>query len=183
MTKGKSRAAAACAAALSVAIAATFAPSFAQDARKLFGGRAPRTCASHKGALNAATAKQYFICDAESITGSNGSGWKEHLVSDVTVEVGSPRPFNIQSDTFDFSADYHIDPAQPVYPIRGGYTDWLCVQLGEINGEPGKNCTRSFQKKASGICFKSSFGEFHCTMMDINAQDDFPNRYPPPAQP
>ena len=165
------------------AIGIVFVPAIAQDAGKLFGSHPPRTCASRKGALNAATAKQYFTCDAEVIEGSAGSGWHISLVSDVTVEVAPPRPFRIDSDTFGFATTNQIDPAQQVYPIRGGFTQWRCEQLGAINGTPGKSCSRNHQPKAAGLCFKSSFGEWHCTMADFNPVDDFPNRFPPPTQP
>ena len=166
-------------------LALSLSPVFAQKgAGKPFGARDPRTSDSRKapakGAISAEQAKQYVIADSERVTQSFGSGMLLHLVTDVKVEVGKGRPFNMQADSFGWATDNGIDPAETVYPIRGSYDSWTCGKLGTINGDPGKNCTKLPQPAAKGICFKSSFGDWHCTMTDFNASQGM-ERYPPPA--
>ena len=167
-----------------IGMALSLSPAFAQKgAGKSFGGRDPRTSDSRKapakGAISAEHAKQYVIADSEGVSESIASGKMLHLVTDVKVEVGKGRPFNMQDDSFDWAKDNGIDPAQTVYPIRGSYNSWTCSELGTITGDPGKNCTKLPQPAANGICFKSSSGDWHCTMTDFNASGGM-ERYPPP---
>jgi len=148
-----------------------------------FGSRDPRTCATRTEALSAATAKQYFICDSEFTVGPNASGESIYLVSDVTVQLGKPRPFNMETDTFGFAADNSIDPSQPVVPIRGSFNEWVCGKLGQINAAPGKSCNLTTNPHAVGICFKNSFGDWHCTMTDLAGVREFLPLHAPPTQP
>ena len=158
-----------------------------QGVGKAFGARDPRTCDSRKtprwGSISADQAKQYFACDNEYHMGPNASGESLVLVTDIKVEVGKGRAFNILTDSYPFAADNHIDPSQTVYPIRGSFTSWTCNKLGDINGAPGKNCTKWEQPKAQGNCFKNSFGDWHCNMTDFGSSSDFLPKYPAPTQP
>jgi hypothetical protein len=148
-----------------------------------FGSRDPRICATRTEALSAATAKQYFICDSEFTVGPNASGESIYLVSDVTVQLGKPRPFSPDTDTFGFAADNSIDPSQPVVPIRGSFNEWVCGKLGQINAAPGKSCNLTSNPHAVGICFKNSFGDWHCTMTDLAGVREFLPLHAPPTQP
>jgi hypothetical protein len=156
-------------------------PADAQDAKGAkFGSRDPRTCPSRAEALSAATAKQYFICDSEYTVGPNASGESIYLVSDVTVELGKSRPFNPNTDGFGFEAANAIDPSQSVVPIRGSFNGWVCGKLGQINASPGKSCNLTTNPHASGLCFKSSFGDWHCTMLDFaGVRESLPLHAPP----
>src|SRR5687768_13543007 len=62
-----------------------------------FGARDPRTCddtvAPRRGAITAALAKQYFICQAEKVSGAY-----LYLVENEKLEVGGGRTFQPQSD-------------------------------------------------------------------------------------
>ena len=151
-----------------------------QDIGKKFGARDPRTCSSRKATLSAAQARLYFICDTETVADPAAeSGGTLILLSDVKVELGSGRPFNMQSDSFGWATTNAIDPSQTVYPIRGSFNAWRCVKLGYFGGEAGKNCTKTPAPEAKGICFKSSFGDWHCIMS--GAQSTGVERYPPPT--
>jgi len=169
---------------LVLALAAAVAVADAQQGSgEPFGARDPRTCASREAGLFAAQAHQYFICDSEQVTQSIASGALLYLVTDITVDTGKGRPFNMQSDSFGFATHHGIDPSQTVYPIRGSFTRWQCVPLGHINGEAGKNCSKLLQPQAKGICFKTTFGEWHCTMTDFDHNNPGMDRYPPPTGP
>ena len=145
-----------------------------------FGARDPRTCSSRKASPSAVQARQYLICDIEGVANpTDESGGTLNLLTDVTVQVGAGRPFNMQSDSFGWATTNGIDSSQTVYPIRGSFTTWSCVKLGYFNGVPGKNCSKSPAPAAKGICFKSSFGEWHCMM--TGGQYPTMERYPPPT--
>lgn len=148
-----------------------------------FGSRDPRTCPTRSAALSPVTAKQYFICDSEYTVGPNASGESIYLVSDVMVELGNPRAFNPNTDAFGFAASNAIDPSQLVVPIRGSFNNWVCGKLGEINASPGKSCNLTPNPKAVGMCFKSSFGDWHCMMTDFGGVREFKPLHAPPTQP
>jgi hypothetical protein len=156
-----------------------------KDAGKKFGARDPQTCSSRKapasGALSAEQAKQYFICDSEKVVESSSLGELLNLVTDVKVEIGKGRPFNMQADSFGFATDLGIDPSQTVYPIRGSFTSFQCAKIGSTNGNPGKSCSKLPQPEAKGICFKTTFGEWHCDMTDFDHNNPGMERFPAPT--
>ena len=148
--------------------------AFAQDKKGIgarFDTRDPTSCASRKepakGALTADQAKQYWLCEAEYMEKA-GSPENDQLWLDtnVHVEVGKGRPFNIVTDS-GCTPCTDIDPSQPVYPIRGSYTAWKCVSVHPccgINVAPGKNCFKGENPAATGMCFRSTFGDWHCVL-------------------
>jgi hypothetical protein len=150
---------------------------------KKFGSHDPRTCPTRTAALTAATARQYFICDSEYTEGPGASGESINLVSDVTVQLGNPRPFDPAMDTFGFATTNSIDPAQKVVPIRGSFNGYVCGKIGQMNAPQGSNCNLTKNANAKGICFKSSFGDWHCEMDDLGAVREFKPSHAPPTQP
>jgi hypothetical protein len=140
-----------------------------------FGARDPVVCASRKapakGAPTAAQANAYFRCDNELVNGFL------YLVTEIKLEVApSARAFNILTDTTGI-----IDPKQPIYNIRGSYAAYSCWNLASANpGQfpPGKSCSRSDVSNATGMCYKDTFGDWHCVM---NGQHSWPapNQAPP----
>ena len=159
---------------LSITLLLGVTGALAQDKKGIgtrFGTRDPRSCASRKepskGALTSDQAKQYFLCEAEYME-KGGSPENDHLWLDtnVIVEVGKGRPFNMATDSA-CAPCTEIDPSQTVYPIRGSFTFWLCgsVQpLGAVGVALGKNCAKGESGGATGMCFKSTFGDWHCVM-------------------
>ncbi len=123
-----------------------------------FGTREPAKCANRQGPINAATAKQYFICDSEGELFRNTL----FLVSDVTVQVASPRPFNYNLD----SSQNRIDTRAQVYDIRGSYNHYQCdAQATYRNAFANShNCSKFLHPTAEGRCWKDTFGDWHCTM-------------------
>lgn len=143
-----------------------------------YGTRDPYTCKSTKapahGAISPEVAAQYVACNAEGETGG-----MLYLLQNVKVEVGAGRAFNPNSDDY---AD--IDQSSPLYPIRGSFTRYQCgaVSSGPILPNVGKNCNSGDQPNATGVCYKTTFGDWHCSMMDLT--HDSLNRFgvPPPAK-
>ena len=150
--------------------------AFAQDNKGIgarFDAREPQSCASRKepakGAPTAAQAKQYFLCQAEYMQKA-GSPENDQLSlrTNVIVEVGKGRPFNILTDSGCTPCNL-IDPTQTVYPIRGSSTFWTCYPtakagFGAIGVTPGKNCSKGEDSGATGMCFKTTFGDWYCPM-------------------
>ncbi len=144
-----------------------------------FGARNPRTCADTKaptrGAITADLAKVYFICRAERFSGSD-----LYLVDRVSVEVGGGRPYNPRSDI-----NYaEIDVTVPIYPIRGSYLQHQCTRVFSEPGtlyNVGKNCASSDNRNATGSCYRTTFGDWRCSMFDINQTSaDRHFQVPPP---
>jgi hypothetical protein len=134
-----------------------------------FGARDPRTCASkkdpQKGAPTGPQMEKVFICQEEGVTDSVGGSQTLHLIDDLHIEVGKARPFQMSTDAWDDS-----DPSKPVYPIRGGYTQWSCGVIGEDGNISGHSCDKVLQPHASGICYNNTFGDWVCKFMDGNAK-------------
>jgi hypothetical protein len=143
--------------------------AFAQKgAGAKFGARDPRTCASmkepQKGTPNGDQMKQILICQEEGVARASG-GEILHLVTNVTMQVGKPRPFSMATDAWPDS-----DPSLPVYPVQGGYTAWSCGVMGYMAYQKGHNCWKTEQPHASGICYRNAFGDWVCKFMDINGK-------------
>ena len=131
-----------------------------------YGTRQPKNCASRtdpaEGPPSPARARQYFICDAE-VEGVTGLA----LVTNVRVEVAPGRTFNYSTD----SGHTGIDPKQVVYDIRGSYTHYQCHQPAARENAFARthNCSAFDEPAAEGLCFKNTFGDWHCRMHDLHA--------------
>jgi|CXWL01.1.fsa_nt_gi hypothetical protein len=143
-----------------------------------YGARDPRTCentiAPTIGAMTPTLAKQYFICQAEGVSGAY-----LYLVENEKVEVGGDRPYSANADL----GVPDIDPKAPIYPIRGSYTRYQCLpeDAGLNSSAPGKNCSVQIYRKATGECYKTTFGDWRCSMTNgPTDNDDYQNGVPPP---
>ena len=145
-----------------------------------YGTRDPRTCADTRapssGAISAAQATQYFICQAEQV-----SGQYLYLVENVSVEVGGPARYDPRTQT-GFS---NMDTRVPIYPIRGSFLEYQCSEVdAKFDSRYNnfrKNCNTYLNRKATGYCYKTTFGDWNCTMNDVmKAQDDKHFQVAPP---
>ncbi|RUS93989.1 hypothetical protein DSM106972_094600 [Dulcicalothrix desertica PCC 7102] len=147
----------------------------------------PRTCASRtepsKGALSVEQAKMYFICDKEWQNGTPGqvsptsSIW---LIDNLDLKVASPeRPFNQNDFTYTHYQGgkiLAIDTEKPIYDIRGSYTSYVCYEINRVHAA-GKNCSVTSFPDSSGICFRDTFSEWHCSM---RGRSKILHKMPPP---
>jgi len=167
-----------------IAIVLTFgafsATAIAQEkksAGERYGTREPQTCADKKapakGAITATLAAKYFICKAEGINGQY-----LYLVENVKTEVGGGRPYN---PNMDLNVP-EIDVKFPLYPIRGSYTSYQCKdpEIDYIK-IPGRTCNRTEMPNAKGFCYKTTFGDWSCYMLDLDGKNEnyFPDVPPP----
>jgi len=147
-----------------------------------YGTRDPQTCADKKaparGAITAALALKYLICEHEKV-----SGGYLYLVENVTVQVGGGIPFNPNANL----NVPDIDVRFPLYSIRGSLIRYQCNPANPLfdHSAPGKNCQKTIMPKASGSCYRTTFGEWRCYMSDNsnNSENWFPGVAPPPPKP
>lgn len=149
--------------------------TFAQTgAGKPFGARDPRTCADTKqptsGAMTTALATKYVICSQEHVEGEN-----LYLIEDLTVQVGGAVPYN--PNRFPFASD--IDTKAPVYPIRASFKEYQCHQVSDVLQNKGYNCSIYPRPKATGVCVKTTFGDWSCTITSDDRSEPETNMPPP----
>ena len=77
------------------------------------------------------------------------------------------------SKVVDFRFYMHdVDASQPVYPIRGSYQQYQCNNPKTSVYKAGQNCSLSNIPKASGVCYKTTFGDWTCTIASDNPSAD-----------
>lgn len=144
--------------------------------------RTPQTCPSmvepKTGPPSVEQAKMYFLCDQEWESSVGKSLW---LISDLTLEVApNSRPANgtdLEYNTRHGGEHLSMNTKQPVYDIRGSFTRYICHQIKRLN-PVGKNCTVSQYPNSTGICFRNTFGDWHCRM--IGSSKQIGEHLPPP---
>ena len=151
------------------------APGGATGEGKQFGARDPVTCAStaapKAGGPSAAQAARYVLCDREKV-----SGGQLYLVSNLRVQVYASRPLQYGVDNA-----YQYAPNMLVYPIRGSLRYYHCQPVSSYMGNAGKNCAYVDETDAQGICYHTTFGDWHCAMRDPMHTMNTAANAPPPA--
>ncbi len=144
-----------------------------------YGSRDPRTCedtkAPARGAITAALALKYLNCQMEYVSG----GGDLYLVENVKVEVGGGIPYAAIIGHRSLS---EIDVKHPVYPIRGSLLRYQCQNRLTAARVPDANCNTYNEPKATGYCYKTTFGDWRCYMNDSAGNNDANIRHdvPPP---
>lgn len=134
--------------------------------------RRPQICKSRaepkKGALSVEQAKKYFICDHERER--DGTGFTNinslNLIDDLKIQV-APRSRRFNRNDIVYSDEgggvyLPMDMDKPVYDIRGSYTSYSCMSGRMFT--PGENCDVESFTDSKGICFQTTFGDWHCSM-------------------
>jgi hypothetical protein len=138
-----------------------------------YGSRDAHTCGSTKapgkGAPSEKVVTEAILCSTEHVASQ-----MLYLVEDLKVEIAPKgRPYNPSSDLMT-----DIDTDVPVYTIRGSLNKWQCAANSDILKNQGKNCSRYAQPQANGRCYKSTFGDWKCSMIDLNSTQV--SKLPPP---
>ena len=139
-----------------------------------YGSAGPRSCSPKNlpkdGPPSPAQAAAYVICDAEK-----ESGGMLYLADKVVVtDIAKGRTYERNE-----GARYNIDTDQPVYAIRGSVEGYQCRPT---YGEPRtNNCAITHGRNAEGDCYKTTFGDWRCFMVDRNAPPNEETDQPPPA--
>jgi hypothetical protein len=138
-----------------------------------YGSRDAHTCGSTKapgkGAPSEKVVTEAILCSTEHIASR-----MLYLVEDLKFEIAPKgRPYNPRSDLMT-----DIDTDVPIYSIQGSLTTWQCSEHSDIMKNQGKNCNRYDQPKANGRCYKSTFGDWKCSLYDLNSTHT--SQLPPP---
>ena len=119
-----------------------------------YGTREPRTCDRHKSSLDRDDVKELFICDAEREFGGH-----LFLVSNVAVDLVHPR--NLSPG--EMSGIPNVDRTEPIYNLRANYDKYQCTPIPRDRDYPNiRNCSEVKVSNASGGCYKSTSGDWHC---------------------
>ena len=156
-----------------------FGAAVAQDDKSIsarYGSREPRTCedtkAPTKGAITAALALKYLNCQMDYLAG----GGDLYLVENVKVEVGGGISYAAIMGQRSLS---EIDVKHPVYPIRGSLLRYQCKEVTGYATLSGANCNTYNEPKATGYCYKTTFGDWRCYMNDPD-RNNIRHDVPPP---
>ncbi|WP_375398988.1 hypothetical protein [uncultured Sphingomonas sp.] len=136
-----------------------------------YGATGPRKCSTKKVPANGPPSPdviaKYVICGAEGVMSSN-----VYLLDQVVVSAVAPgRPYNPNEDV-NMS---NIDINKPVYAIKGSLVGYQCAEVqkpGQDFGkqyDKGSNCNRTPQPNAHGLCFQDTFGDWSCSLVDVDA--------------
>jgi len=151
-------------------------PVAAQGIGVIYGTRDPITCPSSRkepvnGPISVEQATLYFTCSWEK----EDEGL--YLIENLTLQVGKGRP----PTAIEIAYLDDLDHDSLVYPIRGSFTDYHCYTQ---RSAPGRNCSTSDEPEAEGKCYRTSFGDWTCSMVDnqhllYNQRENVP---PPPLR-
>lgn len=152
-----------------------------QPGANKYGTRDPQTCddtrAPRSGAITAALASKYVICDREGVRRQ-----AMHVVENVKVQVGGGRAYQPQSD----QSYSDIDVTSPIYPLRGSLSAYQCVEVDANRAHSGynlgRNCILFEERKATGSCYRTTFADWKCSMYGVSnmTRDDEHHNIAPP---
>ena len=103
-----------------------------------------------------------------------------YLVENVKVEVGGGVSY--AAIRGQYSLD-QIDVRVPVYPIRGSFLKYQCQDPETAYvGPPNTNCVTYNNPKATGYCYKTTFGDWKCNMADRSSteKENYRTKVAPP---
>jgi hypothetical protein len=151
-------------------------PATAQaDPSSPWGARAPARCDALKvsAAPSAAQARQMVRCGHERASTSSGELW---LMEDLAVEVGSAQPFKAFYNTYTMA---DADTKHPVHPIRGSFTWSVCMlrkDAAVARRDPDQNCRETAVGDAKGVCWRTAFGDWRCSLTGHSGETRSPTR-------
>jgi hypothetical protein len=134
-----------------------------------YGARDPIICESTrtKGSTpTVAEATRFFTCANES----ESPRWGLKLVADVKLQMAGARRYNPANDM----NVPQIDTGAPMFDLRGSFTQYSCDKVGGQGtglSPAGKNCNKFTYSHATGTCYKTTFGDWRCQMMDMTVGD------------
>ena len=167
-------------AAFSIIAVLSTSAAFAQT-EELFGTRSIRGCGEPvRSKPNTQEIEALVRCTFEGKTGSRIT-----LVEDIKVQTGGTRAYNQFSDGYATS----IDTDAKVMPIRGSMTTYQCNKLSKFTKaqdgpyyveNANRNCLVVKQPNAEGKCYKTTFGDWKCSMQESIGPENYLADQPPP---
>jgi hypothetical protein len=124
-----------------------------------FATRDPRQCTGFTATPSVAVATLLVQCTMDG----KSSGYI-NLIQNVTVQLAPPRAFIYTIDSF----LNEIDTKAPVIPLRGSLTAYGCSTANPVS-PAGKNCESYDIPSGTGRCWKTTFGDWKCSLGGANA--------------
>lgn len=160
-------------AASSIIWGAPHADAQVKQVKERYGTRQLAQCADRtkpaKGAPSTTQAQQYLKCHWEK-----ESSGAVYLLEDIKLEVAP------KGRAYDRSAYLpEVDTSHPIFDLRGSYLQYQCLGIWSDRSNAGKNCNLYEHPKAKGVCWKTTFGDWTCTMSDLYAVKLVTNGPPP----
>jgi hypothetical protein len=124
-----------------------------------FATRDPRQCKGYTAQPSVAAATVLIQCTMDG----KSSGYI-NLIQNVTVQLAPARAFIYRSDSF----LNEIDTKANVIPLRGSLTAYGCSTANTVT-VAGKNCESYDIPAGTGRCWKTTFGDWKCSMGGANA--------------
>jgi hypothetical protein len=120
-----------------------------------FGARMPRKCNPVKHLPSEAEAAALAQCGTEN--GGEAGAFRPmiYLWQNVRVQMGTSRPYAYNADSHNSS----IDTTSKVYPIR--------VTGDQLSCTGKATCMTSHADNAEGICYQTTFGDWHCSFSQV----------------
>jgi hypothetical protein len=139
-----------------------------------FGTRSPRVCNDIKVKPTPEQAAELVQCHQEYKGARNIT-----LLENVQIQMGGPQPYNYRAH----SQLTGVDTTSQVYPLRGSYVLYGCdaesVNPVIHSDNREKNCSYVNKSSATGYCWKTTFGNWDCSIVDIEHNDPVLNQPPP----
>jgi len=133
----------------------------AQSVGAPYQSRDPQTCpdrsAPVSGPMTAAIARTYVGCSREFVFMQ-----RIYLIAGMDLEIGRSRPFQRSDEGLN-----DVDPSQPVFPLRGRILTFACDRVRDDGSNAAKNCDVNMTPKATGQCYKTTFGDWTCDMSSV----------------
>lgn len=144
-----------------------------------YGSHNPRTCPA--GSISGGSAPTVTQATMSIVCNQEGPSIDQTLilVSEVTVQIGQGRSY-AQSNLYDAT---DADVNAQVYPIRGSLKRYICSPLPPFGIFPaGQQCSMFPAAVATGVCYKNTFGDWHCSMAGGLGSQGL-SKQPPPTLP
>lgn len=120
-----------------------------------YAARDPRRCSSVIARPNQGQAAVLIQCTME-VAGSIGV----RLMQNVRVEMSAPRDF--QPDLDGRLKD--LDARAPIIPVIGSAMSYYCSSVAFGLYHAGTNCAVSPMPQTPGRCWKTTFGDWKCSL-------------------
>jgi hypothetical protein len=120
-----------------------------------------------KGPPSVAQATVIFTCGAEKEGEISADHGILTLADAVTIRIAPAPRKSTAMDAYDYRNGIRgaisMDRAAPVYDAKIGYTETVCHSLPRAERIiPGNQCTAQRFAPNTGLCFRDTFGDWHC---------------------
>ena len=125
-----------------------------------YAARDPRRCTSLASPPNQEQAAVLIQCTMEV-----GTSIGVRLMQNVSVQLGAPRKFQPETD----SRLQEIDAQAPIFTLTGSAMSYFCSSVAFGLYHAGTNCTVTPMPQVNGRCWRTTFGDWKCSLDEPTA--------------